>query len=151
MHRAAITPAAPGTSRITRRIAAISCVTVSCEATASARIVESTARRRRPARIPVAPMTLRTASLTRCGRPDRATRLRQTTSEVGWIPGSSRLSPHASFHRRSNRTASAVSRSENPCSACSVMTAAIRVAGSLGRPKSANRSAQSASGNTSPR
>ena len=45
--------AAPGTCRPTRRIAEISWVMVSWVATASARIVESTARRRRPASTPV--------------------------------------------------------------------------------------------------
>ena len=68
MHTAAIFSAAPGTSRATRRIAETSWVTVSWVATASARIVESTARRRRPLRIPVCSITFLTASLTRCGR-----------------------------------------------------------------------------------
>jgi hypothetical protein len=112
VHTAAICSADPGTSRATRRIAETSWVTVSWVATASARIVESTARRRRPVRIPVCPATLRTASLTRCGRADFASRLRQYTSEDGSNPGSSRLAPMATFHRTSNFTASAVSRSE---------------------------------------
>jgi hypothetical protein len=85
---------------------------VSWVATASARIVESTARRRRPFKIPVCPVTVLTASLTRCGRSDFAIRFRQYTSEDGSNPGSSRLAPIAAFHRTSNRTASAVSRSE---------------------------------------
>ena len=58
MHTAAICSAAPGTSRATRRIAETSWVTVSWVATASAKIVESTARRRRPFRIPVCPATI---------------------------------------------------------------------------------------------
>ena len=112
MQRAATRSAAPGTSRATRRIAAISWVTVSWVATASARIVESTARRRRPVTTPVCSTTLRTASLTRCGRADFASRLRQYTNDDGSNPGSSRLAPMATFHRTSNFTASAVSRSE---------------------------------------
>ena len=86
MHTAAICSAAPGTSRATRRIAETSWVTVSWVATASARIVESTARRRRPFTIPVCSATLRTASLTRCGRSDFASRRRQYTSVEGSKP-----------------------------------------------------------------
>ena len=52
-------PAAPGTTRATRRTAAISWVMVSWVATASARIVESTARRRRPFSTPVSAITAR--------------------------------------------------------------------------------------------
>ena len=81
-------------------------------ATASAKIVESTARRRRPLRSPVSSTILRTASFTRCGRAERAIRFRQYTSEDGSNPGSSSGAPMATFHRTSNRTASAVSRSE---------------------------------------
>ena len=112
-------------------------------ATASARIVESTARRRRPRSTPVSPITLRTASLTRCGRCDFAIRFRQYTSDDGSNPGSASDAPIATFHRTSNRTASAVSRSEKSCSTRRVSTAAIRVAGIDGRPTpgGANRSA----------
>ena len=81
-------------------------------ATAPARIVESTARRRRPFSTPVSSTTFLTASLTRCGRSDFAIRLRQYTSEDGSNPSSSIASPQATFHCTSNRTASAVSRSE---------------------------------------
>ena len=112
MHTAAICSAAPGTSRATRRIAETSWVTVSWVATASARIVESTARRRRPFSTPVCSTISRIASLTRCGRSDFAIRPRQYTSEDGSNPASSIASPQATFHRTSNRTASAVSRSE---------------------------------------
>ncbi len=105
-------PAAPGTSRATRRIALISWVTVSWVATASASTVESTARRRRPIKIPVCPITALTASLTRYGRADPAIRLRQCTRVDGSNPGSSSAAPIAAFHRTSNRTASAASRSE---------------------------------------
>jgi hypothetical protein len=52
-----------------------------------------------------------TASLTRCGRPDFAIRLRQYTSADGSNPGSSSAAPIAAFHRTSNVTAPAVSRS----------------------------------------
>lgn len=116
---------------------------MSCVATASARIVESTARRRRPPKIPVSRTTARTASLIRCGRFDLAIRCRQYTSVDGSNPASSSGSPHAAFHRTSNLTASAVSRSEKSCNVCSVITAAIRVAGTDGRPNpgGANKSA----------
>jgi hypothetical protein len=50
---------------------------VSWAATASARMVESTARRRRPATIPVSSTTCLTASLMRCGLLERASRWRQ--------------------------------------------------------------------------
>ena len=112
MHTAAICSAAPGTSRATRRTAETSWVTVSWVATASARIVESAARRRRPFSTPVSAITVLTASLTRCGRPDFAIRFRQYTSVEGSNPASSSAAPTAAFHRTSNRTASAVSRSE---------------------------------------
>ena len=81
-----IASAAPGTTRPTRRIAAINCVIVSWVATAPARIVESTARLRRPRRIPVSSTTVRTASVIRCGRSDFASRLRQYTSIDGSKP-----------------------------------------------------------------
>src|SRR3954449_8456066 len=67
----------PGTSRRTRRIAAISWVTVSWVATASVRIVESNARRGFPLRAPLAASTSRTASKIRFGRCERASRRRQ--------------------------------------------------------------------------
>ena len=54
--------AAPGTSRATRRIAAISWVTVSWRATASSRIVESSARRVLPGTAPVSATTSATTS-----------------------------------------------------------------------------------------
>src|SRR3712207_7000849 len=60
--------------------------------------------------------------------------------------------PAAAFHRRSNVSASAASRSEKPCSACSTSTAATTSAGTLGRPSGeGNRSANIASGNSSRR
>ena len=75
----------PGPLPATRRIAEISWATVSWVATASATIVESTARRR-PFKIPVCPITFLTA-LVRCGRPDLASLLRQYTSQDGSNPG----------------------------------------------------------------
>ena len=57
-------------------------------------------------------------------------------------------SPHAAFHRRSKVTASTVSLSDNPCSACNVITAAITSAGTDGRPRpDGNKSSNNASGN----
>ena len=111
MHTAAICSAATGTSCATRRIAETSWVTVSWVATASARIVESTARRRLFSTL-VCSTISRIASLTRCGRSVFAIRPRQYTSEDGSNPWSSIASPQATFHRTSNRTASAVSRSK---------------------------------------
>ena len=67
-------------------MALTSWVMVSWVATASARIVESTARRRRPFKTPVSPITCRTASLIRCGRSDFASRRRQYTSVEGSNP-----------------------------------------------------------------
>jgi hypothetical protein len=112
VHTPAICSAVPGTSRATRRAVETSCVTVSCVAAASTRMVESTARRRRPRKTPVCPATVLTPSLTRCGRLDFAIRRRQYTSEDGSKPGSPTAAPIAAIHRTSNRTASAVSRSE---------------------------------------
>ena len=86
-------------------------------------------------------LTCRIASFTRCGRVDRAIRRRQYTNLDGSNPSSSNDHPHATFHRRSQRTASAHSRSDNPCNACNVNTAAIRVAGNDGRPPAKNKSA----------
>lgn len=89
----AIAVAAPGTSRPTRRICATSWVTVSWRATASSRIVESTARRRLPARAPVPPITSRTASKIRWGRSEVARRRRQYVSVEGWKPVASTAKP----------------------------------------------------------
>ena len=61
MHTRAITSAAPGTTRATFRMAAISWVTVSWVATASSNTVESTQRFLRPAKIPVCAITSATA------------------------------------------------------------------------------------------
>ena len=69
-------------------------------------------RRRRPRKIPVWATTVLTASLIRCGRFDFAIRFRQYTRVEGSKPASSSAVPMAAFHRTSNRTASAVSRSE---------------------------------------
>jgi hypothetical protein len=79
--------------------------------TASAKIVQSTAAPP-PFSTPVCSTTFVTASLIRCGRSDFAIRFRQYTSHDGSNTGSSRPAPIAALHRASNRTASAVSRSE---------------------------------------
>ena len=68
---------APGTSRATRRIAAINWVTVSCRATASSRIVESNTRRVFPVSAPVWATTSATTSKMRSGRVEAASRRRQ--------------------------------------------------------------------------
>jgi NB-ARC domain/WD domain, G-beta repeat/APAF-1 helical domain len=70
-------PAGPGTSRITRRTAAISWVTVSWVATASSSTVESSARRCLPASTPVAATTCRTLKNSRFGSAERASRRRK--------------------------------------------------------------------------
>ena len=75
-----MTAAAPGTSRQTRRIAAISWVTVSWVATASSSTTESSARIALPCSTPVPATTDRTASKIRSGRPDAASRRRQYVS-----------------------------------------------------------------------
>jgi hypothetical protein len=70
--------------------------------TAAATILESTARFRPPRSTPVWATTCLTASLIRCGRPDRANR-RQYTSVEAANPASSSVTPHATFGRRSRR------------------------------------------------
>ena len=66
-----------GTSRATRRIAAISRITVSCVATASVTTVEFSTRRVLPDNAPVVGTTSRAASKTRFGRAEAASRRRQ--------------------------------------------------------------------------
>ena len=82
----AITSAAPGTSRRTRRIAAISWVTVSWVATASSRTVESNARRVLPVSTPVSATTCRTASKIRFGAPTRPAGAASTSTWSGGTP-----------------------------------------------------------------
>ena len=82
MQWAAITSAAPGTSRRTRRIAPISWVTVSWVATASSSTVESNARRVLPVSAPVWATTALTASKIRLGRSEAANRRRQYVNVV---------------------------------------------------------------------
>ena len=150
---AAITSAAPGTSRRTRRIAAINWVTVSWVATASSRIVESSARRVFPVSAPVCA----DHRLHRVEDPVRLLATRpagaaSTSTSSGWNAAAVTGNPHAAFHRRSNVTASTVSASDNPCSACNVITVAITSAGTDGRPDAdGNRSANIPSGNNSRR
>jgi hypothetical protein len=150
VHTATTASAPPGTTRPTRRIAEINWVMVSWVATASARIVESTARLPRPRTIPVSATTWRTASLIRCGRSDFANRLRQYTSVVGSKPLWSNAIPVATFHRRSHRAASAASRSDRSCNVCNTKIEAITEAGIDGRPRpDGNRSSNSLSQNRS--
>ena len=97
-------------------------------------------------------MTSATASMTRCGSGLAASRFRQYVSVVGWNAVSFSPYPHAAFHRRSYVSASAVSRSESPCSACSTRTEPITGAGTDGRPRpDGNRSSIIESGNNRPR
>ena len=81
--RPKLDPVCPGTSWRTRRTAATNWVTVSWVATASSKIVESSARRPRPPSTPVVSTTWRTASKIRRGLDQRRMRLRQYTSTVG--------------------------------------------------------------------
>ncbi len=148
----ATTAAAPGTWRRTRRIAATNWVTVSWVATASSSTVESNARRVFPVSTPVCATTSRTAAKIRFGRSEAASRRRQYVNVVGWNPPAVTGSPQAAFHRKSKVTASTVSASESPCSACNMITLAITSAGTLGRPRpDRNRSANNSSGNNSRR
>lgn len=141
-----------GTSWPKRRIPAISCVMVSCLATASSRTVESTPRRRLPFRMPVSTTTSAIASMIRCGFPDPARRRRQYVSVLGWNAVSVSPCPHAAFQRRSYVNASAVSRSESPCNACNTSTGPITGAGTDGRPRrDGKRSSIIESGNRRPR
>ena len=143
-----ISSAAPGTSRPTRRMAAISWITVSWVATASS----STSNPAPGAPYRPAPRFRRSPAVPRrrCGsaRPMRQAgppihqRGRVKTLMVN-------AEPQATFHRRSQRTASAASRSDNPCSVCSTIAEAITSAGTLGRPPVAgNKSANMPSGNS---
>lgn len=79
-----MTSPAPGTPRRTRRIAAISWVTVSWVATASSKMVESNARRVLPLSAPVWATTDLTVSKIRLGDPEAARRRRQYVNVVGW-------------------------------------------------------------------
>ncbi len=81
-------------------------------ATASSSTVESNARRVFPRSAPVSATTVLTASKIRSGEPLAARRRRQYVSVVGWNAAAVTANPTAAFHRRSNVTASAASRSE---------------------------------------
>lgn len=136
------------TSRATRRIIAINWVTVSWVATASSNTVESNARRFFPASTPVSATTPRTTSKIRSGRSEAANRRRHTVNVLGWNPAASTPRPHAAFHRRSNVTASAASRSDNPCKACNTMTVATTSGATDGRPRpEGNKSVNNSAGN----
>jgi len=106
---------------------------VSIVATASSKTVESTQRLRRPHKTPVSAITCATASNTRSGREDPAIRLRQYTSVDGSNDICSSDRPQATFHRRSNFSASAVWVSDRSYSSLSTSTLPTRSAGS-GRP-----------------
>jgi hypothetical protein len=129
-----MTSAAPGTSRRTRRTAAINWVTVSCVATASSSTTESNARRVLPVNTPVAATTTRTASKIRSGRSEARSRFRNTVNVVGWKPSWSIGSPQATFQRMSQRSACITSLSDRSCSACNTSTDAITSPGTDGRP-----------------
>ncbi len=121
-------------------------------ATASSRIVKSNARRVLAASTPVSGTTARTASKIRSGALDTPSRRRQYVNVVGWNAAAVTANPHAAFHRRSNVTASAASRSDNPCNACSTSTAATTGPATLGRPRpDGNKSANITSGNSTSR
>ena len=128
----AMTASAPGTSRRTRRIAAISCVTVSWVATASS-TVESSARRVLPVIAPLRAMTCCTAVKIRFGSVLAASRRRQYVSVVSWNARLVTGQPIAAFHRRSTVTASVVSESDRPRNVCSTITVAITSPGTDGR------------------
>ena len=115
-------------------------------------MVESKARRVLPRSTPVSAITRLTASKIRSGAVDAASRRRQYVSVVGWNPSSVNASPHATFHRRSQRNASIASRSDTPCRLCSTITDATTSAGTLGRPfAEVNKSANKPSGNSTRR
>lgn len=70
--------------------------------------------------------------------------------QVGGVLGVATFGAVATFHRRSHRAASAVSRSDRSCSVCNTRIEAITDAGMDGRPlPEGNRSSNSPSGNTS--
>src|SRR6266702_2602629 len=105
-------------------------------------MVESTQRLRRPRNTPISAITSATASNTRSGRPDFAIRLRQYTSVDGSKLTSVSDRPHATFHRMSNFSASAVCGSDRSYSSFSTSTDPTRSAGSDGRPvRDGNKSA----------
>jgi hypothetical protein len=89
----------------------------------------------------------RTTSKIRCGRPLAGSRRRQYVSVVGWKEPASMATPHAAFHRRSNVTASAVSRSESPCRVCNTSTAATTSGGIDGRPPPEGNKSSNTAGN----
>src|SRR6266545_994986 len=89
-------------------------------------------------------------------RPQRSfaarNRLRHTVNVVGWNPSWSIGSPHATFQRRSHRTACIAPASDRSCNVCITSTDAITSPATDGRPRpDGNRSANNPSGNTSPR
>ncbi len=110
---AATSCSSPGRVRATRRTAATSCVTVSCVATASSSTMESSARRVFPPHRPVHGHQLphRLEHPVRplgAGQPAPPIRQRRRVERRR-----AHRHPHAAFHRKSNVTASAASRSDN--------------------------------------
>ena len=131
---------------------AISCVTVSWVATASSSTVESNARRVFPFSTPVSATTVRTVWKIRSGRSEAASRRRQYVNVEASNPACPTGSPHATFHRRSVRTAAIASRSDRPCNACNTKIDAAISAGTDGRPRpEGNRSANNSVGNSTRR
>jgi hypothetical protein len=108
---------------------------VSWRATASSSTVESNARRFLPRTAPVSTTSSRTTSKIRCGRTLSANLRRQYVNVDGWNAAASTATPHAAFHRRSNVTASAASRSDSPCNVCSTSTEATTSGAIEGRPR----------------
>jgi hypothetical protein len=100
--------------------------------------------------MPVSAITSDTASNTRSGRCEAAIRRRQYTNVDGSKDVCVSDRPHATFHRMSNRNASAVCASDRSNSSLSTSTDPTRSAGSDGRPiRDGNRSAMNESGNSS--
>ena len=131
---------------------ATSCVTVSCVATASSRMVESRARRFLPFSTPVSATTVLTASKIRFGAGLAASRRRQYVRVDGSNPACPIGRPHATFHRRSVRTAAIASRSDNPSRAWRTRIDAAMSTGTEGRPRpDGKRSANIASANSTRR
>jgi hypothetical protein len=94
--------------------------------------------------------TSSTASKMRSGDADPRSRARMSTSNVESKLGESYASPHAHLYRRSNCSRSTASLSLSPSKRCSTITVAITRGAMLRRPRFEYRSANIASGNSSP-
>ena len=105
-----------------------------------------------PPNAPVWATTALTASKTRFGRSEAASRPPPIRQRRRVKRARGDRQPTRGFPPQVKVTASTVSASENPCKACSVITAAITSAGTLGRPRPVgSKSANIASGNSSRR